>query len=127
MNSALLKSQILFEAKRNGVVAQFFKKTYDERNEETGEFEQGEDVKGIFHQVKTRQERTVSDTIMYSTRPQPHFTCVDDEYKKNQISMNDLLKINDKQYRITAVNNVQDFGVVYTFSLEVINDGTVET
>lgn len=126
MTASLLKRQILLEVKRVGVVADFYKQKLDERNESTGEYEKKESICGIFHQVKSHQQKTVSNIITYSTRPQPSFMCVDDEYKKLFVEMNDLLRINGKDYRIVAVNNIQEMNVVYDFSLEVVNDGSVE-
>lgn len=126
MTASLLKRQILLEVKRVGVVADFYKQKLDERNESTGDFELKESINGIFHQVKSHQQKTVSNIVTYSSRPQPAFMCVDDEYKKLSVEMNDLLKINGKDYRIVAVNNIQEMNVVYDFSLEVVNNGSVE-
>lgn len=126
MTASLLKRQILLKVKRVGVVAEFYKQKLDERNESTGDFELKANINGVFHQVKTYQKKTVSNITTYSSRPQPSFMCVDDEYKKVSVDMNDLLKINGKEYRIVAVNNIQEMNVVYDFSLEVVNNGSVE-
>lgn len=126
MTASLLKRQILLEVKRVGVVAEFYKQKLDERNESIGDYELKASINGVFHQVKTHQKKTVSNITTYSSRPQPAFMCVNDEYEKVSVEMNDLLKINGKEYRIVAVNNIQEMNVVYDFSLEVVNNGSVE-
>ena len=121
MNEARLKME-LHKVKReiqiHGSVYEFQRYELNEYEEPTGESEKVAEIKGLFHQTKGYVSRKVSDATTTQAKGQPLIMAVCEDVKG--IQMNDKVIVSGKEYRVTGVNDINNYGIVCDVSLEEV-------
>ena len=74
-------------------------------------------LRGVYHQATSYQQKTTNDGYVTSSKPSPMILCM---YKDlGVLAMGDTVKINEKDYFVSGINDVQELGVVAQISLGV--------
>ena len=74
-------------------------------------------IKGIFHQSTSYSNKTSNDGSTTRTKPSPMILCNYDDGV--QINLGDSVNINNQDYFVTAIQNVQELNVAFDISLEL--------
>lgn len=121
MNENLLKLE-LHKVKReiniHGVKCVFSRTVKDEYGEDTKEKEEIAVIKGIFHIVKTYVRNVSGESATVRSKGEPMFLVSYEEQK--DIEQGDFFVLNDKTYRVTGRNNIQEYSIITDLSLEVV-------
>lgn len=126
MNEARLKMElhkVEREIKIHGESYTVKREKLDERNESTGTFEEIKDIKAIFHVVKSYMSKRVSDGTTTRTKGQPMLLMTYEGV--SGIQNGDIVIINDQQYCIVDMNNIQEYNIVVDASLELVLNGNI--
>lgn len=79
-------------------------------------------VNGIYHISKGYITQTSADSSTVRSKGQPMILCVIDDNSK-KIKNNDICFLAGAHYRVIEKNDIQNYGIIYDISLEVILDG----
>lgn len=96
----------------------------DDFGEDTGTTETVVTLQGLFHQSRSYiSQSTGSDTgRIIRTKPQPMILALLNEYSE-LILADDIVTYNQAKYRVTGKNDLNNLGIAYDISLELIDDG----
>lgn len=115
-----LEQKVERQIKQNGEAFVFVHTTEDKYHRGTAE--QTElPVKGILHISTAYMQETSDEGATISSKPSPIILCLYED--GSAISKGDSLKINETQYNVTGVENVQQLSVVCQISLEEVQNG----
>lgn len=106
------------EIKTKGKTYKIQRNKLNSRKESTGEMEVVATLSGLFHVSKGFATlKNTEGTITYS-KGSPMILC---EYEKaKSIKLGDIVTINNNVYKITEVNNIQEYGLIADISMEVV-------
>lgn len=93
-----------------------------------GEYKLGEPreqvctINGIYHISKGYITQTGTDASTVRSKGQPMILCVIDDNSK-KIKNNDICFLNGAFYKVIEKNDIQNYGIIYDISLEVVLNG----
>ena len=96
----------------------------DEFEEDDSELIGVTTISGLFHQSRgyISQSTSMNDGRVIRTKPQPMILVLIDEYS-DLILPDDIVTYNQIKYRVTGKNDLNNLGLAYDISLEMIDDG----
>lgn len=97
----------------------------DDFEEDTGEMVDVVTLSGLFHQQRgyiSQTTATMNDSKVIRKKPQPMILALCDEYS-DLVLADDIVTYNQVEYRVTGKNNINNLGIAYDISLELIDDG----
>jgi len=85
-------------------------------------------VKGLYHEINyfVKTETSEAATVRGTRgRPikQPMILCLLESVKAADLLFGDTTVINGKTFKVTGVQNIQEWGIIASISLEVVDDG----
>lgn len=75
-------------------------------------------LKGIYHESNGYIQTTGSDATITRTKKSPMILCL---FKDgNKIKQGDLISVNEKQYKVSGILNIQNYSIASDISLEEV-------
>lgn len=93
----------------------------DSRGESTNIRQDVKSIRGLFHIVKGYIRETRSDAVHIHSKGQPKLLVLWEDIE--DIKQDDIIIINQKEYKVIEVNNIEEYNIVCDISLEVVIDG----
>lgn len=78
-------------------------------------------VSGLYHEQNSNIQITSGDTTQVRTKKIPMILCLYEN--TTNLSPGDIVRINDKVFKVTGIVNIQEWGIIGDISLEVFDDG----
>lgn len=116
----LLKEQKAIEREiiRNGSTYIVKRNKVDKYGEPTQEVEEVTTLRGLFHISKGFVTKNTSDGSQTKTKGQPMILALLEECAI--IQNGDFVVINSNTYKITDINNIEEYNIIADISLEVV-------
>lgn len=116
----LLKEQKAIEREitRNGSTYIVKRNKVDKYGEPTQEVEEVTTLRGLFHISKGFVTKNTSDGSQTKTKGQPMILALLEECAT--IQNGDFVVINSNTYKITDINNIEEYNIIADISLEVV-------
>lgn len=76
---------------------------------------------GLYHEQNSNIQITSGDTTQVRTKKIPMILCLYDNAAL--LAPGDIVKINEKTFKVTGVVNIQEWSIIGDISLEVFDDG----
>lgn len=116
----LLKEQKAIEREiaRNGSTYIVKRNKVDKYGEPTQEVEEVTTLRGLFHISKGFVTKNTSDGSQTKTKGQPMILALLEECAT--IQHGDFVVINSNTYKITDINNIEEYNIIADISLEVV-------
>lgn len=116
----LLKEQKAVEREitRNGSIYTVKRNKVDKYGEPTQEVEEVTTLRGLFHISKSFVTQNTSDGSQTKTKGQPMVLALWEECET--IQNGDFVVINSNTYKITDINNIEEYNIIADISLEVV-------
>lgn len=116
----LLKEQKAVEREitRNGSTYTVRRNKMDKYGEPTQEVEEVTALRGLFHISKGFVTKSTSDGSQTKTKGQPMILALFEECET--IQNGDFVIINGNTYKITDINNIEEYNIIADISLEVV-------
>lgn len=123
INTNFESYKIKREIKRSGINFEF--KRYKKNNfgEPSDELEIVGNVKGIYHEQNGSIQISTNDTTQTRTKKIPMILCLYEDAASLNLQIGDVLKFNNKAYKVTGIVNIQEWNIISDISLEVIDIG----
>lgn len=80
-------------------------------------------IQGLYHQTRGYITKSVSDGTISRSKPQPQILTLVDETSKSLL-VGDEVEYNEKTYKVTGIDDVNNLGIAIDISLELTDDGT---
>lgn len=94
----------------------------NEFNEKSNELEKVAEIKGIFHNGAANHTVVViADNGQTQDKGSPYILTT--FFNGSQVKKDDRITINGISYKVTGINNINEYNIVSDISLEVILDG----
>ena len=110
------------ELKRSGKYYKFLRKKENKFGEPVGDSEVVAAIRGLYHEQNSNIQVTTGDTTQIRTKKIPMILCL---YEDTAFSLlaGDFVKINNKTFKVTGVENIQEWSIILDISLEVVDNG----
>lgn len=76
---------------------------------------------GLYHEQSSMVSVQTNETTQSRTKKIPAILCLWEDVQNLQLQFEDVVKINDKVFKITAVENVAEWSIIADISLEVLD------
>ena len=117
-------SKIKYILNMHGQMYEFKRKSTDDFAEETDDEPISvTTVKGLFHQVRGHIDKQTSDGTIRRSKPQPALLVLINE-DTQKILLQDFVVINETTYTVTGINNINNMGIAFDISMEMVDNGT---
>ena len=94
----------------------------NEFNEKSDELEKVTEIKGIFHNGSSNHVVVViADSGQVQEKDIPYILTT--WFNGSQVQKDDRITINEVPYKVTGINNINEYNILADISLEVILDG----
>ena len=80
-------------------------------------------IKGLYHEQNSNIQITTGDTTQVRTKKIPMVLCLYDDAALAALRVGDVVKINNKTFKMTGVVNIQEWSIIAAISLEVVDNG----
>ena len=119
-----LKNKINRQIKQNGSVYNFKRFGTDEYGQLTDELENEFVVPGLFHETVNhiRSVLTEDDSARIIDVPSPYVLCLFED--GDAITLDDIIEINKKIYKVINKINVGNFNIAFDICLRMVADGS---
>lgn len=108
------------ELRRYGKTYIVYRNSVNEFKERVkGDYIQVTEITGIYHESNNYIKQNISEGSVINVKKIP-MLLVESE-KVNNIKINDMIFINDIEYRVTGITNIQNWNILSDISLEVAN------
>ena len=112
------------EIKRSGATVEFLRPGQNEY----GEKDESSLVslyvsKGLYHELNSHISVTTGETTQYRSKKIPAIMLPFSEINPIGLRTGDIAKINNKEFRITKVENIQEWNIICDINLEVEDVG----
>lgn len=115
------------EIKRSGINFEFKRYKKNKFGEPSDELEIDLEivgnVKGIYHEQNGSVQISTNDTTQIRTKKIPMILCLYEDAASLNLQIGDVLKFNNKAYKVTGIVNIQEWNIISDISLEVIDIG----
>lgn len=123
MNLKFEKSKLKRELQRSGKEYSFKRAEENEFGEKNGNCIEVGTLNAIYHESNGHISTTQGDATVYRKLKTPMLLCLYDD--ATFLNVGDTTIINGKEFKVTGLVNIQEWGIIGDVSLEVIDDGTV--
>ena len=114
--SLFLKNKIERQLKCNGLEYTFKRKSLDKFGQETDELVVVKTIKGLYHETNSYVTKKKSDASITTSKKSPMILALFDDAL--DIKMNDIVSINNSNYIVNDVLNIQNYSIAVNISLE---------
>lgn len=111
------------ELKRSGIDYEFKRFSLNEFSEPDNDSATVGIIKGLYHEQNSNIQITTGDTTQVRTKKIPMILCLYDDTASLALQVGDFLKINERQFKVTGVTNIQEWNIISDISLEVVDNG----
>lgn len=127
LNKKFEAYKIRREIVRSGSKFIVFRKTRNKFGELCGDAEEIFRFCGLYHEQNSYVKVTVGDAGYYRNKKEPMILCIPCDAEKLRTGDKIIFEqdVNKKVYLVSAITNIQEWGIIYDISLEeqVINVG----
>jgi len=128
MNTKFEAYKLQRELDQSGKDYDFFRPVKNAFGEPTAEKEKVGSLNGLYHEVNyfVKTETSEASTVRGSRgRPmvQPMILCLYESAVACDLKFGDSTVINGKTFKVTGVQNIQEWSIIADISLEVVDDG----
>ena len=123
INTNFESYKIKREIKRSGINFEFKRYKKNKFGEPSDELEIVGNVKGIYHEQNGSIQISTNDTTQTRTKKIPMILCLYEDAASLNLQIGDVLKFNNKAYKVTGIVNIQEWNIISDISLEVIDIG----
>lgn len=111
------------EIKRSGIEYEFKRQELNKFKEPVGEAKSIGKLKGIFHEsiYSGKDQLSTSDNSQIRAKKIPKILCLYEDAAFLNLTIGDLVKINNKTFKVINVSNVQEWNIAADIQLEVID------
>lgn len=114
------------ELKRSGIDYEFKRIVKNEFDESDGEMESIGKIKGIYHEetvVNGIMTITLNDNVQVRSKKSPMILCLYEDTASLVLKVGDIVKFNNKVFKVVGISNIQEWSIIADISLEVVDDG----
>lgn len=111
------------ELKRSGIDYEFIRMGLNDFGEPDGEPVIVGKLKGIYHEQSSSIHITTGDTTQVRTKKIPMILCLYEDTAVLLLQAGDIVKINNKTFKVTGIANIQEWNIISDISLEVVDNG----
>ena len=112
--------KVVREINTHGMSYDVKREELDSYREPTGTMKRIATIKALYHETKGYVKKTVGDSSTIQSKGQPMLLA---EWEKaKDVSQNDIISINDSEYRVTGKTDVAGYHVIVDISLEVVTN-----
>lgn len=126
INTKFEAYKIKRELKRSGIDYTFVREDKNEFGEPKKESESLNvvgTIKGLYHEQNSSVKITTGDTTQIRTKKIPMILCLHEDTTSLILQIGDIVKINNKTFKVVAVVNIQEWNIISDITLEVFDDG----
>lgn len=113
-----LLHKIHTELNFHGIAYTFIRYGVDKFKQPTNAIDQQIVLKGLYHESNSYIQTTGGDSSIVRTKKSPMILCTYEDGSK--LRQGDMVVLNEKQYKVSGVLNVQNYSVVADISLEEV-------
>lgn len=117
LNSLYLKNKVQRQINMNGQEFEFNRYEEDEYHQISDVPTTTIKVTGIYHTSNSFVTNNASDAAVVRTKQQPMILLLFDD--ANKLKQNDKVTINNENFKVVDINNVNEFNVACEISLEI--------
>lgn len=117
-NKIFLVNKLARQLKCNGSSYTFERKAEDKYHQKTGAKTLTTIDKAIYHESNSYVQISTSDGARVKSKPQPMLLMTHEDGLK--LNVDDIVIISLKAYKVTGMNNIQNYDVAADVSLEMI-------
>lgn len=123
INTKFEAYKIKRELKRSGIDYEFRRTGKDDFGEPTNSLINVGKLKGLYHEQNSTIQIITGDTTQTRTKKIPMILCLYEDTASLVLKIGDIVKINNKTFKVTGVINIQEWNLISDISLEVIDNG----
>lgn len=126
INTKFEAYKIKRELKRSGIDYEFKRYNQNKFGEPTGELKEIGRIKGIYHEETVANgiiTITMKDNVQIRSKKSPMILCLYEDAASLVLKVGDIVKINNKSFKVVGISNIQEWNVIADISLEVIDNG----
>lgn len=110
--------KVIREIEIHGDSYTIYKKQTNDYGEDVSVPERKGTVQGLFHIEKGHMTRNVSDGTDTRTKGNPYLLCKYESVQKRSVTSGCYIKINDKKYYFSDINNVGELCILCNIAME---------
>lgn len=110
--------KVVREIETHGDSYTIYKKQTNDYGEDVSVPERKGTIQGLFHIEKGHMTRNVSDGTDTRTKGNPYLLCKYESVQKRSITSGCYIKINDKKYYFSDINNVGELCILCNIAME---------
>lgn len=110
------------ELKRSGILYEFKRSEVNDFGEPTQSESIIGEILGIYHEQNSRIQVTTGETTQVRTKKIPMILCLYEDTTSLGLTIGDIVEINQKTFKVTGVENIQEWCIVSDISLEVVDN-----
>lgn len=114
------------ELKRSGILYKFKRSKVNDFGEPIQSESIIGEILGIYHEQNSRIQVTTGETTQVRTKKIPMILCLYEDTTSLGLTIGDIVEINQKTFKVTGVENIQEWCIVSDISLEVV-DNVIQT
>lgn len=80
-------------------------------------------ILGLYHEQNSNIQIVNGEVTRSRTEKIPMMLCLSEDIEKLQPKVDDFITINDKDFTISGVVNIQEWSIISDISLEVVDNG----
>ena len=123
INTKFEAYKIKRELKRSGIEYEFKRMNKNDFGESYGEPETVGKLIGLYHEQSSSIQITTGDTTQTRSKKVPMILCLYESTASLILQVGDIVKINDKTFKVTGIVNIQEWNLISDISLEVVDSG----
>lgn len=123
INTQFEAYKIKRELKRSGIEYEFKRSGKNEFGEPSDELELVGKLIGLYHEQSSRIQVVTGDTTQIRTKKIPMILCLYEDAASLVLCVGDIVKFNEKTFKVTGVTNIQEWSIISDISLEVVDNG----
>lgn len=117
--SLFLKNKIQRQLQLNGQDLTFVRYGVDEYKQISDEVKESINIRGLFHTTNSYIKNADTEGARLVSKPQPMILALYED--GNKIQKDDEVEMQGRKYKVTASNDINNFGVAIDISLELVN------
>lgn len=122
VNTKFEAYKIQREIKRSGREFEFKRFGTNEFNEPNNSEVTSFKISGLYHEQNGYVTITTGEAAKTRTKKTPMILCLYQDIVSSGLKIGDLVKINNKTFKVNGVVNVQEWNIVSDISLELIDE-----
>lgn len=111
--------KVVREIEIHGDSYTIYKKQTNDYGEDVSVPERKGTIQGLFHVEKGHMIRNVSDGTNTRTKGNPYLLCKYESIQKRSVTSGCYIKINDKKYYFSDINNVGELCILCNIAMEM--------